>query len=194
MSNCSLKDAMAPVHISVDTTQLLLHGQDVAEVLKGPMVDPVDGAALYRTRNEHTGQSVVHILAQNGRLELLRHLVAKRGLSMDTAEGKWGATPLHLCAANGRAATARWLLRAGCPRKHLAEENFDGRTPKDVAKHYAASELEAILAAAGLRRGDEVSATLGKSLKKRATCSIRSWMATSASIDCAAFWTVSAID
>ena len=51
-------------------------------------------------------------------------------------------------AANGRAATARWLLRAGCPRKHLAEENFDGRTPKDVAKLYAASELEAILAAA----------------------------------------------
>ena len=63
----------------------------------------------YRGRREPKGRTLVHLAAENGRVEILDKLKDK-GAPMDEMDSL-GETPLHLAAKNGKAPAVKYLLQ-----------------------------------------------------------------------------------
>ena len=149
-----------PYHVALEggcaevCDAFLARGQDVNAPRSESRVD-AKGCVQFEA-SAVAGQSPTHLLCNFGTLGCLQYLVERRGLALDPPIGRWGAVPLHVCAINGRTATARYLLRRGCSREQLTARNFDGRTPADCARQYGDSATEAVLESHGLEQGDAV--------------------------------------
>ena len=63
----------------------------------------------YRGRRKPKGRTLVHLAAENGRVEILDKLKDK-GAPMDEMDSL-GETPLHLAAKNGKAPAVKYLLQ-----------------------------------------------------------------------------------
>lgn len=78
-----------------------------------PGVSSRDNNARQRStrRLQELERSMVHAVAQQGRIKALRFLHSK-GLSLDFC-GKNGDTPLHLSASEGQEVVVDWLVQNG---------------------------------------------------------------------------------
>ena len=93
---------------------------------------------------DNNGWTPLHIAAENGRLAVAGHLLA-RGAEV-SAGNKDGWRPLHLAAREGHAAAAKLLVARGAD---VAARTRSGATPLDLATRHRSREWEALAAFLG---------------------------------------------
>jgi ankyrin repeat protein len=96
--------------------------------------------------------TALHSAAYHGYVDIARMLI-EAGADVDTAESRYGFTPLAYAARNGHVEVIKLLLNAGA-RREIAVK--DGRRPLDVARQYRHPEAASVLmtyepAAVGVR-------------------------------------------
>eukprot|EP00930_Biecheleria_cincta_P034562 TRINITY_DN23876_c0_g1_i1.p1 TRINITY_DN23876_c0_g1~~TRINITY_DN23876_c0_g1_i1.p1 ORF type:complete len:908 (-),score=138.34 TRINITY_DN23876_c0_g1_i1:266-2914(-) len=151
-----------PIHLAMskgfgETVNVMLScGIEVNTPSKPPMTS-AEGVPLWQCRSENAGQSPTHILCQFGWIGLLSALICGHRLSVSPPIGRWGETPLHLCAMHGRPKCASTLLRNHKFLRDMVQaKNFDGHTASDLAREHENLDVELVLATYGLCCGDRV--------------------------------------
>lgn len=80
----------------------------------------------------YDGQTCVHLAAQLGHIDVLRHLVAC-GADINAREGCAGNTALHYAAMRNDVQLARYLLDSDCARRMDVEQvNYSGRSALEL--------------------------------------------------------------
>jgi len=114
-----------------DVARLLLeHGADVNS----------------RTSDYDYGQTPLHIVVKNNRIEVL-HVLLEHGANV-AAKDNHGRTPLHLVAERGSVDVARVLLKHGA---NVAAEDNEGRTPFQIASAWGYNSIIKLLSDHGAK-------------------------------------------
>lgn len=103
-----------------------------------------------------SGEYCVHIAAQRGNIDILRHLAIVCNTDLNTREGRGGYTALHIACENQNADLIEFLLSAECKSKLQLETNTYGqRTAYQLAAKQSDSDAMDVL-----RRGGAHAAAL----------------------------------
>lgn len=85
------------------------------------------------------GEYCVHIAAQRGNIDILRHLAIACNTDLNTREGRGGYTALHIACENQNADLIEFLLSDECKSKLQLETNTYGQR---TAYQLAAMQLD----------------------------------------------------
>lgn len=117
----------------------------VRELMKAPRAD-VNKAFSHAKFNKRS--TALHYASRSGHLALVKVLVDEFGANIDARE-KEDWTPVYYAANNGHTEIAEFLVERGADV--TIRDNFNGRSPLEVAKYRQFQDIVSLLSAAERR-------------------------------------------